>query len=407
MITVALLCPEPLGHGRPAGVGIRFLEFARLLRQEGHDVHVLSPDGGAVPGCTSWVISDESIRDVTRRADVALVQGHVINELLSHGEPIPLVADLYDPFIVENLHYWHERGDEVFVHDHATLLRTVRHCDFFLCSSPAQRFFWAGLMMAAGRLNPATYWDDPTLDELMAIVPFGVPPPREPRREPSSRVLFGGIYDWYRPELAIDAIAIARRTVPDVSLHFNVHPNSDTTPQSAARRARAYAAGLGLESVVQFDPWVGYGARGEYYDTFAAGLLTFPGSLETDLSMRTRVLDWIWAGLPVVSSSAEGTDRLLRRYEAGTVVESNDPGELAGALVEFLTDPLRRAAVHESSRAFVEDYQWEVLARPLLDFCADPEVDPTKDRFLASDPGLGGRASGILDRIVRRIGGSS
>lgn len=406
MSTVALLCPEPLGHGRPAGVGIRFLEFARLLTRAGHEVHVLSPDGGDVPGCTSSVISDVSIRDVTQRADVALVQGHVINELLAHGEPVPLVADLYDPFIVENLHYWQERGDEVFVHDHATLLRTVRHCDFFLCSSPAQRFFWAGLMMAAGRLNPATYWDDPTLDELMAIVPFGVPPLREAKRSASNRVLFGGIYDWYLPELAIDAIGIVRREIPDASLHFNVHPN-EATPQRTARRAQQYADRLDLGGTVHFEPWVGYEKRGAYYDGFAAALLTFPPSLETDLSMRTRVLDWMWAGLPVVSSSAEGTDRLLRRYGSGTVVDSNDPADLAAALIDLLTNAERRAAIQESSRAFVADYQWEVLARPLLEFCADPEIDPTKDRFLAPEPAIGGRPAGILERIVRRIGGTS
>lgn len=406
MSVVALLCPEPLGHGRPAGVGIRFLEFARLLTQAEHDVHVLSPDGGAVPGCTSWAINDENIRDVTRRADVAIVQGHIINELLAHGEPVPLVADLYDPFIVENLHYWHERGDEVFVHDHATLLRTVRHCDFFLCSSPAQRFFWAGLMMAAGRLNPATYWDDPTLEELMAIVPFGVPPPRESRHSASNRVLFGGIYDWYLPELAMDAISIVRREVPDVTLHFNVHPN-EATPQRTARRAREYAEKNDLSATVVFEPWVAYENRGSYYDGFAAALLTFPPSLETDLSMRTRVLDWIWAALPVVSSSAAGTDRLLRRYEAGVVIESNDPAALAAAVIGYLTDPLRRTAVHESSRAFVADYQWEVLARPLLEFCADPEIDPTKDRFLAPESGVGGRPAGILERIARRLGGGS
>ena len=32
MTRALLVCPEPLGHKQPAGVGIRFLEMARVLR---------------------------------------------------------------------------------------------------------------------------------------------------------------------------------------------------------------------------------------------------------------------------------------------------------------------------------------------------------------------------------------
>ena len=44
MSRVMLVCPEPLGHGQPAGVGIRFLEIARVLRADGHEVTTLAPD---------------------------------------------------------------------------------------------------------------------------------------------------------------------------------------------------------------------------------------------------------------------------------------------------------------------------------------------------------------------------
>ena len=50
MTRAMLVCPEPLGHGQPAGIGIRFLEIARVLRGDGHDVTILSPDAGAIEG---------------------------------------------------------------------------------------------------------------------------------------------------------------------------------------------------------------------------------------------------------------------------------------------------------------------------------------------------------------------
>ena len=48
---VLLICPEPLSEAKPAGVGIRFIEFARQILKDGHSVTVLSADGGSVDGC--------------------------------------------------------------------------------------------------------------------------------------------------------------------------------------------------------------------------------------------------------------------------------------------------------------------------------------------------------------------
>jgi len=97
MSRVLLVCPEPLGHRQPAGIGIRFLEIANVLRAAGHAVEILSPDQGLTP---------ETIARGTSQADVAVVQGHVANDLFAHMKPLPVVVDLYDPFIVENLHYF-------------------------------------------------------------------------------------------------------------------------------------------------------------------------------------------------------------------------------------------------------------------------------------------------------------
>ena len=98
MSRVLLLCPEPLGHGQPAGVGIRFLEFARALRADGHSVTMLSADGGAVEGCVCAALSPAAIRDASSVSDVAVLQGHVANEFVAHAEPIPL-AELWQRMV--------------------------------------------------------------------------------------------------------------------------------------------------------------------------------------------------------------------------------------------------------------------------------------------------------------------
>jgi glycosyltransferase involved in cell wall biosynthesis len=377
MTRALLVCPEPLGHKQPAGIGIRFLEMERVLRADGHDVTLVWPP-----------ITPERFRQLTAEHDVAVVQGHVGNDLFAHGERIPTVVDLYDPYIIENLHY-HRRLPQAFPHDHETLMLSLDRGDFFLCASEAQRHFYLGALLAAGRLNPSEFERDPTMRDLVAVAPFGVPPPRPRARRDldAPRVLFGGIYDWYDPILAIDAVAIARERSPGMALTFNTHPNPELTPQGKLAEAMEHARGRGYD-FVRFEPWVPYEERGAYYDQFALALLTFPQSIETELSMRTRVFDYLWGGLAIVSSSAPGTDEILEHYGVGSVVRSADVRDFANALLV-----LRDA----DTRRFVDDYQWSRTLQPLVEFVRMGAARPRADA--PSRPSL-------LSRIKRRIGGS-
>lgn len=402
-----LVCPEPLGHGQPAGIGIRFVEIAKVLREDGHDVIVVSRDAGEVSGCAAAAISPETLRDASRSSDVIVVQGHVANDVFAHARRIPTVVDLYDPFIIENLHYFADRGLQVFAHDHATLVNSLLNGDMFLCASEAQRLFYLGTLLALGRLNPVLFENDPHLDGLVRIAPFGVQPPRrfasrDPRR---AAILFGGIYDWYDPILAIDAVAIARATIPGLTLTFTRHPNPELTPQGKAAEAIAYARDKRYD-FVEFVPWVPYDGRGEFFDRHTLSLLTFPQSLETDLSMRTRVYDYLWGGMPIVTSSAPGTDEILTRYGAGVVVHEDSAEAFAGAIVSTLGERSRYEAMLSGTRAFVEEHQWERTLAPLVAFCRAPERDASKEAF-AARPDMPQHAPSILERLKRRIGGRS
>jgi len=403
-----LVCPEPLAHGQPAGIGIRFLEMAGVLRNDGHEVTILSPDGdgAALPGYRTLAICPETLRDVSTESDVAVVQGHVANDLFAHAVPLPVVVDLYDPFIVENLHYYAERGAEVFTHDHATLIDSLVRGDLFLCASEAQRLFWLGMLMAVGRLNPIAFEADPHLDDLLRVAPFGVQPPRPPVARPLERpsILFGGIYDWYDPLLAIDAVALARRELPQLTLTFTRHPNPELTPQGKTAETMGYVKKRGYADFVRFEPWVGYDQRGAFFERFTLSLLTFPQSIETDLSMRTRIYDYLWGGLPILTSSAPGTDEIVTRHGAGVVVRSESAADFARELVAVLRDAERYEQMAGGTRVFADEHQWPRTLVPLRDFVRAPRIDETKHAF-ATRPRVPERPRSILHRLKRRIGG--
>jgi glycosyltransferase involved in cell wall biosynthesis len=404
-----LICPEPLGHGRPAGVGIRFIEFARGLTRDGHAVTLLSPDGGAPDDTSGDILTPATIARESSRCEVVIVQGHAANDYFAHGTEKPTVIDLYDPFVVENFHYFPTQGPGVYAGDHAALTRSIARGDFFLCASAAQRLFFLGFMLAAGRLNPESFADDESLQSLLAIVPFGVqlPRPQPTRRERAPRagrnLLFGGIYDWYDPILAIEAARLAARQLPGLTVTFTEHPNPETTPQGSAAAARARSLMADVKDIVRFEPWFRYENRGDFFDRFDAALLTFGQSLETDLSMRTRIFDYLWGGLPVITSSAPGTDAILGRYHAGVVVRSDDPEMFAEAVVSLLGDPVEQERLHEGARRFTADHQWDTLMEPLLRFCRNPRREPTRDRY-ARDVSAPPQRVSPFERLRKRIG---
>jgi len=417
MSRVMLVCPEPLGHGQPAGIGIRFLEIARVLRDDGHAITILSPDAGEVDGCTCAYINPETLLSVSEGSDVAVVQGHVANAFFLQAAAIPTVVDLYDPYIIENLHYYQERGAEVFQHDHFTLVSSLSRGDFFLCASETQRMFYLGALLAAGRLNPAAFEHDPDLHSLIAVAPFGVssrvsgsPSLRVAEKEPetsrdretrtlgasetrrpgdSLRILFGGIYDWYDPILAIEAVKL----VANATLTFTHHPNPELTPQGKLAEAMEHVR-RNAYGHVQFEPWAPYDQRAAFFSEFDLALLTFPRSVETDLSMRTRIYDYLWCGLPVVTSSAPGTDEILTRYRAGVVVTSDCPQAFAEAI--------RTAPRDGDFDRFVAEHQWDRTLAPLREFCRAPRIERTKDAF-AMRPAIPERPVSILSRLKRRL----
>ena len=68
--------------------------------------------------------------------------------------------------------------------------------------------------------------------------------------------------------------------------------------------------------------------------------------------------------------------QLLSDSGAGLLVDPDDAGGLAAALVKVLTDPELRAGLSERGRAAAASYRWARTLAPVLDFAAAPAFDP-------------------------------
>ncbi len=388
MNRVALLSSEPI-RARMAGIGIRYLEMARRLPAAGVEVVLLSPaapeEAPALPaGATVRCAERGRLAELVGDCDAAVAQGQWANDLLLEAPTLPVAIDLYDPWLVENLHYTSELGLDPYRNDHASWLLQLSRGDFFLCSGDEQRLFYQGFLAALGRVNPRRVAADPDLQGLIAVVPFGIPdalPPHRPYLPPRApgerRLLFGGLYDWYDPWTALDAFARVARA--EWRLYFIRNPNPDGTPQRLWREVEAWCRERGSwgRSVVALD-WIEAERRYDLLRDVDALVATHRPSLETRLSLRTRFLDALAAGCPVVTSEGGAMSRLLVEHQAGWVVPAGDAAALASALEAAAEDREARAG---GARRLAESFAWQRVLEPLVEFCRQPRRDPTKDGF--------------------------
>ncbi len=412
-----LICPEPVRRVT-AGVGTRFLTLARVLADAGHEVTIAVPNDpseAASPGEGVQLVRADPDR-LGKQADGhdwVLLHAHLGNHYLAQRDDLPVVVDLYDPFLVENLHYHRELGLAPFANDHATWRRQMVNGDLFLCSSEEQRLYYLGWLSALGRVNPLVLEDDPSLSRLIVELPFGAPEGAPPVPPPRSEVLpgvdddapllyFGGIYDWYDPEVVLEALPALLERDPRTAVVFVEHPHPELTPLTAAARTRELAEKKGWAGgTVRFEDWRSFEQRFELPQVCDLAVVTHRPGLETDLSLRTRMVDLMWLGLPTVVTEGGTMARVVREEGAGVVVPAADPAALADAVGELLDNADRRQRIREAARAWARSRSWPKVAAPLLEFAAAPRRDSLRTRFADLAPD-GVATEGPLLRLLQR-----
>ncbi len=422
VVKVAIVTQDVFAE-RLAGPAIRALAMGRVLAAADHEVRVHST--AAASSASELVVSGRlsagDANGVGRWADVVVVQGDVLDACpgLGRGDGA-LVGDLYDPFELEGL----VRGVDLPVRARygatrralSVLSGQLERGDLFLCASERQRLFWLGHLDAAGRINPATYDADPTLGNLLAVAPFGIeeePPVRDgvglrgrlAGIDESSRVLLwgGGVYDWLDPLPLIEAVGTLLDEVPELRLVFmgTVHPNPAVSAPAMLVRARALVRSMGIEHAVLFhEGWVPYEERHNVLLDAEIGVSGHLLHIETALSFRTRILDYIWACLPVLTTEGDALGDLVASAGLGVVVPPGDPSAVAHGLRSLLLEPERATAARRAIQDIAPSMRWSAALRPLLDFCADPR--PAADRHHAEGARLRlDRAPGRSERRAR------
>ena len=241
-----------------------------------------------------------------------------------------LIYDLYDPEPLEALQFL--AGRRAGVRRTVTamsldrLVNALHDGHAFLCASERQRDLWTGTLLAQRLIAPAVHDARPD-----ARRPAGGRAVRRARRAarspatgrasasgsaPTDEIVLwnGGLWDWLDAESVLRAVARLSPERPRLRLVF-MGASDAAQARGAEQRARALARDLGLLGrVVRFnDDWVPYAQRGAWLLQADCAVAAHHDHLETRFAHRTRLLDCLWAGLPVVCTRG---DELAERDRA-------------------------------------------------------------------------------------------
>ena len=394
---VLIVTGDSIG-AKMAGPAIRATNMARELALE-HDVRVVSMTRSTPIDDSYDVVTvphrhPKQMVEHEAWADVIIVQGHALRLFPSLEKTRKvLVVDVYDPLHLEQLEQGRSTDVEAWDRQILDAADTLNHQlelgDFFICASERQRLFWLGQLAGSGRVNARTYSRDPELRSLIGVVPFGLsstPPAHErpvlkgvlPGIAADDKLVVwgGGIYDWFDPITLVRSIGSLAVRRPEVKLFFMgvQHPNPDVPEMDIVAKVRAVADDLGLTGVNVFfnDEWIPYDDRGAYLREADAGVSTHYEHLETTFSFRTRILDYLWAELPIVTTAGDSFAELVAQEDLGVVVPERDVDALAAALESVLfDDEARRRHVSNVTRVR-EQFTWENVLKPLVEFVREP-----------------------------------
>jgi glycosyltransferase involved in cell wall biosynthesis len=388
---------ESLGE-RLAGPGIRCWELAKVLSSHCSVVLAAPSDSARQhPGVTlaPYRLGDDAaIGALAAEADAILALPFLMHELPSLARSgKPLILDLYDPFILEALEardgYPFSEQRRVYQQNVAVLNEQLQRGDFFLCASERQRDFWLGMLAAQQRLNPLTYAQDKSLRQLIDVVPFGLPSQPPVAAGPTLKgvhpgigatdklVLWaGGLWPWLDPLTLIRAASQVVRMRPDVKLFFMARGHFDpaVAPDPAmANEAVRLSRELGLlDRHVFFGDWVPYDQRADYLLEADIGVSLHGNTLETRFAWRTRVLDYLWAGLPMLLGGGDVLSEEVHQQGLGVVVAPGDVAGVAAGILALLDGPSLRQERSAAFSTLAKKYQWERVAAPLIAFCVQP-----------------------------------
>ncbi len=367
---VLILTDDHVGQAM-AGSALRAWELSCSLVREGHHVRLAARPGSSAPsdhgpmvvGRPPWSWAEAIIAPPWSLAPRAFLPGHL------------LVIDGITPLLAELNAMEPTAEIQRRLRTAAARLPLVSaRADAVLTGGPNQVEWWSSRIR--GRFGL------PYLN-----VPFGVPdqpPTADVGALPSvpdgwAVVLWwGGVWPWLDLETLLAARARLGSSpvsivVPTAARPGGRHPEISTSDL----HTMAQAHGLKPPQIVALETWIPYNERHRVLNRASLVAVLHTPSEEAALSFRTRALDALWAGVPLLLTEGGEMARQARDHGWGGVVPPSDPRAVAAAM-ELLLSRREQARCRVAMTGDRDRWTWAKVTRPIVDILPDLPCVPRR-----------------------------
>ncbi len=372
MTSVLIIAPAG-GDAEIAGPALRYRQLARELRRNGIEATLALPGPG---GDADW--------SLTRPLELAHGESAVIcpqgladeaAELARGLSPeCALVVDCYAPALVERALLL--PGDGRFGDFRRLVVRALERADLLLVANEPQRAYIVGMLSAIGRMTPERE-PPPVL-----LAPLGAPPPHSSGVDLSASLVlwYGGLWPWFDGMTAVQAFALVARDHPAARMRIlgGRHPHADA-PDTLDDVTRT-AASLGVSDRVESLPWaLPEVVPGLLAEASCALCLAHDG-IEHRLAQRTRLLDLLSAGVPIVCTRGDALGTRAVEAGAATAVPPGDFVAAARALGHVLADAETRRSQSDAARRLAAELAPERTLAEAVEWLAAPATSASRRR---------------------------
>lgn len=287
-----------------------------------------------------------------------------------------LVLDCYVPIYVEVSARGSkdvEREYHAFNSDVPRWGEVLKRGDLFLCASEPQKRYYQGVLSALGRINPVTYGK-----ETILIVPYGIYRDKPvAKSKPITKLIndtkfkkvlwFGGIYPWFDLRNLVDAVRITNEKIPTKLVivgaknPYNTHPDF---LKSYDDLMQYIDSDVELKNIVVVQEWIKFEDRADWYlDSDCVVVINKEGP-ENELAWRTRLVDFIWADLPIISNGGDPLGEILIQNGAALRFSGIGKNEISSDLIKFLKNDESKS-LHKQLNKIRSNYYWDTVTEDL------------------------------------------
>ncbi|MDX8549513.1 hypothetical protein KHC33_01320 [Methanospirillum sp. J.3.6.1-F.2.7.3] len=368
----------PLNSKSPVdGAGFRTWQIFNGLKSQGHTVYLAnySYDGTIFYQdrsilhehslhCNSETSQDELI--LTIDPDVIVYYYWPIINIndVSCVKAIPVCIDFAGPVLIEK----HFQDGGLKIETILNKIHKINIGDFFTCSGKRQYYYFSALLLMSGITEIID-------DSIMEILPLSADPKMNQRlnRTKTSDTIIkcihcGYFHPWQNP------INGLHRFAEYVKKSKNIELDIYGIPSSMGEDDKRIQEKIGFNSKIHYLGCQNYSRVIDGIRNADFALDVMSKSLERELSMNIRTLQYLCNGIPIIYNDYAEISPLIERYDAGWCINPDKLEEIDSILDDIVNNPnqLDQKGIN-AQKLVCDNFNWEKTIEPLSKFCFNPK----------------------------------